>query len=104
MRLPFGRHPPCMPLGPNGEASRRFPREGNAIPKRSSEPSVWTTPVSPTYTSARLLSMGDLSGLLGASDGAGLLSPPPPDLFDSRQCFVSQKAGSVCVVQGEPPL
>src|SRR3979490_2257669 len=28
MRLPFGRHPPCMPLGPNGEASPQIPTRG----------------------------------------------------------------------------
>ena len=44
----FRQTPTLQPLGPNEEASLRFPREGNAIPKRSSEPSVCTTPVSPT--------------------------------------------------------
>src|SRR5437762_11402043 len=37
-----------MPLGPNGEASRRFRLGVSVTRKRFSEPSVWTTPVSST--------------------------------------------------------
>src|SRR5436309_13905810 len=40
-------------------------------------------------SSGGLFSVGDLSGLPGASGRARLL--PPPDLPDSRQCVISQK-------------
>src|SRR5438128_611361 len=92
-----------MPLGPSVAASRRFPRWGNAIPRRSLERSVWTTRFH-LPASGRQLSMGDLPGFPGASGGAGLLSPPSPDLLDSRQCYLSHQAGSLSLVPSEPPL
>src|SRR5438309_11713737 len=49
MRLLFGRLPPYMRPGPNGEVNLRLPREGSATRKRFLEPSVWTTPASSIY-------------------------------------------------------
>jgi len=45
--------------------------------------------------SGGLFSVGDLSGLPGASSGARILSALPPDLPDSRQRLVSQEAGDL---------
>src|SRR5438552_1644925 len=43
-------------------------------------------------SSGGLFSVGDLSGFPGASGRARLLPPPSPDLPDTRQRVVSQKA------------